>query len=239
MASMKGLMIAAFAACVCGASAEAGLFTRDWKELDQETVVRHFEKVAFLPYNGVPALSRIEPNQVIPWTNANISASVIEHHLAEIAALTGLEWRHVPHRSEAAFLVGVAPVDLINQVFEEMGLPPNNMDGKVCDGAFRHTNGLIFTGIVGIPDTVTDVEFRTCLIVEITQMMGLSRDIPVNFDTVTQAGYFTLSRLPEVDKLMLRILYDPRLKAGMTREEAMPIVRRILPEYWAKYGPPN
>ena len=32
------------------------------------------------------------------------------------------------------------------------------------------------------------------------------------------------------DRLMLRILYDPRIKAGMTKEEALPIARQILRE---------
>ena len=37
-------------------------------------------------------------------------------------------------------------------------------------------------------------------------------------------------RPTELDWLMLKILYDPRLKNGMTRAEAGPIVREILSE---------
>jgi len=36
--------------------------------------------------------------------------------------------------------------------------------------------------------------------------------------------------LPLNDKIMVRTLYDARLKPGMTRAEAMPIVRQIIPE---------
>ena len=36
--------------------------------------------------------------------------------------------------------------------------------------------------------------------------------------------------LTEHDEYLLRILYDPRLKAGMTREEGMPIVLEIVEE---------
>ena len=32
------------------------------------------------------------------------------------------------------------------------------------------------------------------------------------------------------DEYLLRILYDPRLKSGMTAEEAVPIVRQIIRE---------
>ena len=34
------------------------------------------------------------------------------------------------------------------------------------------------------------------------------------------------------DEDLLRILYDPRLKVGMTRDEAMPLVRQIVEELW-------
>lgn len=236
---MKGLMIAALAAWLSCAPAQAGLFMRDWKDLDPETVIRHFERVSFLPYKGTPVLTRVEPDEEVLWTNSGIPIGVVQNRLDELSEVTGLRFRHVSHRLQAAFLIGVAPVELIEQVKEQMGDTPDNMHGKICDALIRHVNGLIFQGVIGIIENLSDEDFHTCLIVEPAQAMGLTRDLYVDFDTVTKEGHFTLSRLPEVDKLMLRVLYDPRLKAGMTREEAMPIVRRILPEYWAKYGPPN
>lgn len=38
----------------------------------------------------------------------------------------------------------------------------------------------------------------------------------------------------ETDKLLLRALYDPRLRAGISEEEAMPITAKILKELWPK-----
>jgi hypothetical protein len=36
------------------------------------------------------------------------------------------------------------------------------------------------------------------------------------------------------DEDLLRILYDPRLKAGMSADEAMPVVHRIVEELWPR-----
>ncbi len=40
----------------------------------------------------------------------------------------------------------------------------------------------------------------------------------------------TVFELTEADKILLRTLYDPRLKPGMTKAEAMPIARQIIAE---------
>lgn len=70
---------------------------------------------------------------------------------------------------------------------------------------------------------------RRCLAQELTQALGLMNDIDDPDGTVfsSRSRRDTLSRS---DELMVRILYDPRLETGMTRAEAMPIVRRIAAE---------
>lgn len=70
---------------------------------------------------------------------------------------------------------------------------------------------------------------RRCLAQEITQALGLMNDIDDPDGTV----FSSLTRretLSRSDENMVRILYDPRLETGMSRAEAMPIVRRIAAE---------
>lgn len=76
---------------------------------------------------------------------------------------------------------------------------------------------------------------RRCLAQELTQALGLMNDIDDPHGTVfsSRTGRETLSRS---DEQMVRILYDPRLETGMSRAEAMPIVRAIAAEMEA--GPP-
>lgn len=68
---------------------------------------------------------------------------------------------------------------------------------------------------------------------ELTQVLGLPNDIDGPDGTVfsSRSARETLSA---TDEQMVRILYDPRLRPGMTRAEAMPIVREIDAELEAE-----
>ncbi|HET8728477.1 MAG TPA: DUF2927 domain-containing protein [Alphaproteobacteria bacterium] len=88
----------------------------------------------------------------------------------------------------------------------------------------------VLTGAAIYVRAGTDAEtVRNCIAQEITQAMGLTADLDGAGDTVMDS-YSTLDRLSETDKRLLSILYDPRLGPGMTRQEAMPIVREIIAE---------
>ncbi|MGG7566648.1 DUF2927 domain-containing protein [Rhodovulum sp. DZ06] len=74
---------------------------------------------------------------------------------------------------------------------------------------------------------------RACLHEEFVQILGLPNDGPqIRPSIFNDDQEFAL--LTEHDELLLRILYDPRLKPGMTEAEGMPIVRRIARELMAK-----
>lgn len=72
-----------------------------------------------------------------------------------------------------------------------------------------------------------------CIAQEITQVLGLPNDIDDPDGTVFSSRS-TRTTLSESDRNIVRILYDPRLRPGMTRAEAMPIVRRIAAELEAQ-----
>jgi hypothetical protein len=80
-----------------------------------------------------------------------------------------------------------------------------------------------------------DMMRLSCIHEEIAQGMGLSNDSPKArpsiFNDDEEFGLLTSH-----DEVLLSILYDPRLRPGMTAEEALPIVRRIAAE---KMGGPS
>ena len=69
---------------------------------------------------------------------------------------------------------------------------------------------------------------ESCLEEEIVQSLGLSNDSDATHSIFNDDQ--RLSRLTEHDKILLRTLYDPRLEAGMTEGEAMPLVAEIVRE---------
>ncbi|HET7409742.1 MAG TPA: DUF2927 domain-containing protein [Paracoccaceae bacterium] len=83
--------------------------------------------------------------------------------------------------------------------------------------------------IIVIPAEVTGILRRSCIEEELGQTFGPGADFdgarPSIFND--DAEFALLTRH---DEDLLRILYDPRLEPGMTVEEAMPVVRRIVGE---------
>lgn len=70
---------------------------------------------------------------------------------------------------------------------------------------------------------------RSCLHEELAQGMGLANDYPHARPSIfNDDEEFAL--LTRMDELMLRILYDPRLRPGMLEPEATPIIRTIAAE---------
>jgi hypothetical protein len=74
-----------------------------------------------------------------------------------------------------------------------------------------------------------DLLRTACIHEELAQGMGLANDSPTArpsiFNDDEEFGLLTRH-----DELLLRMLYDPRLRTGMTIEEATPVVQRIAAE---------
>jgi hypothetical protein len=74
-----------------------------------------------------------------------------------------------------------------------------------------------------------DFVFRDCAYEEILQALGPINDdesVPWSmFNDAVSLGYFGV-----YDQLLLNLLYDPRVKPGMTREEAQAVLPTVLPD---------
>lgn len=70
---------------------------------------------------------------------------------------------------------------------------------------------------------------RLCIVQEMTQALGLFGDIDGRPDT-SFASWGGADHLTEEDLALIDILYDPRLRSGMSESTGMPIVTRIIAE---------
>ena len=70
---------------------------------------------------------------------------------------------------------------------------------------------------------------RACVTEEITQLMGLINDVKGLKISIFSDDSAHVD-LTEADRWMLRLLYDPRVKAGMKPDAVLPLVARILVE---------
>lgn len=90
----------------------------------------------------------------------------------------------------------------------------------------NHTGGIAWAMVHIYPD-LSPQHIRWCIAQELAQSLGPTNDIADPLGTV----FSSTSRretLSDSDRRILRILYDRRLWHGMSRQQAMPIVREII-----------
>lgn len=88
-------------------------------------------------------------------------------------------------------------------------------------------DNVLAAGLVVIGAEVTGLLRKACLHEEIVQALGLANDHPeVRPSMFNDDGEFAL--MTRHDEMLLKILYDPRLRIGMNATEAMPVVRQIV-----------
>ncbi len=77
---------------------------------------------------------------------------------------------------------------------------------------------------------------RACITEEFTQVFGLINDDPQARPSIFNDDQEFIE-LTRHDEYLLKVLYDPRLRAGMTEAEARPLVRRIVQDIPGLAGP--
>ena len=165
-------------------------------------------------------------------------------HLAELAGLTGLAIRFAPPR-EANLLIFLA-ADPFAAARRHHGLFADRIvDAEIYEALLQRMEGsarcfgFLWGGWPGGRSIDFAVAFirgdqgaRTiegCLVQEVTQVLGLMNDLEAGTDSVFSDSGRQIA-LTERDRLMLRLLYDRRLRPGMSWAEAEPLLRQALRE---------
>ena len=89
-----------------------------------------------------------------------------------------------------------------------------------------------------LPNDVDDFSFADCAYEELVQGLGLINDdssVPwTMFNDDVQMGFFDL-----YDQYLVNILYDPRVRAGMTKKDVETLMPEILPKLRAQVANAN
>jgi hypothetical protein len=95
---------------------------------------------------------------------------------------------------------------------------------------------VILQGLILIKAETSGLLRESCAHEEFAQALGPGNDFAGARPSIfNDDGEFAL--LTEHDEYILRVLYDRRLKSGMDRRSAMPIVRRIIESMRPEGGP--
>ena len=99
---------------------------------------------------------------------------------------------------------------------------------QCLSGFGKDRNGRITRAEVILPSDVDDFSFYDCAYEELLQPLGVINDdssVPwTMFNDDVQMGFFDL-----YDQYLVNILYDPRIKPGMTKSEVNDLLPDVLP----------
>ena len=167
-------------------------------------------------------------------------AAMASKHLNEISRLTGVRFKQVTPGTN------VPSIDLIFLKRAQMGaIKGPNIDPKAIQSLasdptmacfflkWHKPADQIVKAIVVVNIELEPVRVDSCLLEELTQVMGLPNDVKAYWKTLFNPldVSFTYS---EWDALYLKTLYDPRLKPGMNAEAVRATVRPIFAEALSK-----
>ncbi|MDA0703629.1 MAG: DUF2927 domain-containing protein [Proteobacteria bacterium] len=209
--------------------------------LSNAQIVDHFETVAFGREFAVTS------EYLIKWTEplrillvgddiADRHRARIETHLADLTAITGHPIGLTESADEANLLLVVTRrtrfVPILTEATGKKEVAERivrSMTGNACIGSLSSAeSGEIQAAVVLIPnDEYDDLLMRACIVEELTQSLGLLNDS----DELSPSIFNDTSRfidLTEHDRLLLRILYAPELKPGMSPEAARAAAAVVL-----------
>ncbi len=187
-----------------------------------------------------------KPGQLRKWTTPiryalihqvgdhDLHERLIATQMAHLAELSGLDIGPAAKAGSANFLIVLSgETQLKDDLQRYFGWNSAAQREKffretVCLGVMRARRGQIVRGVAIIP--VDRARSRgklvACVVEELTQLLGLPNDSERVFPSIFN-DRSTDEFLSPLDVVLLRMLYDPRLKAGMDEATAHPLARRI------------
>ena len=214
---------------------------------DRHYIERSFYDIALnaeYVEEGVPPVIKrwVRPLRVWVYSGAGDAARqrrLLWRHLQRLGDFARLSVRLVERREEANVEVFFASdAELAGLVARELpAVASRELPVSHCIGSIRYNQRAeIVHGTVVIPAerAQRDGKLESCIVEEVTQMLGLINDSRFARHTVF-SDLTDDDRLTGLDYLLIRLLYSPALRAGMTPAEAMPRVRRQLLA-WERIG---
>ncbi|MBW3694677.1 DUF2927 domain-containing protein [Vibrio sp. T187] len=158
-----------------------------------------------------------------------------ELHLQHLQDITGLSISLVQQESNANVKwIFTQESTWVEDVPKATGVSStDHLKGAICTAGFSMNakREIVRAGIVIPVDQARDKgKLLACIVEEITQVLGLPNDSEDAYPSIfnDQTPNDLLSPL---DVVLLKLLYEPELQAGMVEEELKPIVKKILRRY--------
>ena len=209
--------------------------------LTDERLIRDFDLVAFHNEHS-SGITRYLRKWVIPIRiyldsragDAREQRRLTKRHVRHLAKLTGHDISVVEEPAGANVVAVFENEGGLSRVFQDYFPDAPEMEAlmskSVCLGRYTANGRSEIVGAVVIipPDKAASRgKLLHCIIEELTQTLGLPNDS----DEVAPSIFNDRSQYRDLtghDMILVRLLYDRRLYAGMERQEALRVARKIL-----------
>lgn len=192
-----------------------------------------------------------KPGQVRKWitpvnyfivhqvADEDLHQRLIGTHFEHLAGITGVTIRPAENQAAANYLIVMTSEDMLMQDmrtylgWRSAARREKFFRESVCVSTFSiKVKGPIFRAVVIIPVDRARARGKlvACVVEELTQVMGLPNDSDKVFPSVFN-DRSTDVFLSGLDLLLLKMLYDPRVAAGMDEDAVRPILRQIATEF--------
>ncbi|MGJ0486048.1 MAG: DUF2927 domain-containing protein [Methylomicrobium sp.] len=160
-------------------------------------------------------------------------------HLEQLSEITGLSIKPAPTQKSANLLIIFSTeAQLQNELLNDFGISNKQQREtlfrrSVCVGHFALAgDASISRAVVIIPVDRASAHAKLvdCIVEEITQVLGLPNDSEKVFPSIFNDKSVD-SLLSGLDYLLLKMLYDPRIKTGMNLQQAAPVLKTIADEF--------
>jgi len=209
-----------------------------------ERLVEYFEQVVFHSEFGsdknIYHISKwVKPIRIALFGDeAEAWRSLIYMRADDLANLSGLPFTLLdqPDGTENISIHFVANEDRMKAALSyenDLGSMKEVIPASSCLALGKGTRGTYKDAFIIIPYDSGYAWLTTCILEELTQTLGLPNDSdiiqPSIFNDKGQSRILSIN-----DMILVRTLYDPRIKAGMAKSEAMALAGEIIPELVAR-----
>lgn len=155
----------------------------------------------------------------------------LDRIIAEIHELVtdDFELTFVEDSAQSNYYIFVGPYQEYQSMFPSSAEQVNNNVGLATlwwGGDQNLNRGRMYVDTVRPSDTRQLHLLRE----ELTQSLGLGRDSKKYPDSIFQEEWSSVTEYAEIDRDLIRVLYHPKMRSGLTRIQVLPVLREIFDE---------
>ncbi|MCU7833766.1 MAG: DUF2927 domain-containing protein [gamma proteobacterium symbiont of Taylorina sp.] len=185
-----------------------------------------------------------KPTRIRKWTkplkvfishqvgDRDLHLRILKMHLSQINKITRLPIQYVNKKSLANLTIFITRSNQVNNIIRSEISPQavKQLRNAVCLANIRQNNRSEITKamvIIPVDRARMHGKLISCFVEELTQILGLPNDSKTVHPTIfSDKNIYKL--LTGLDFLFLKLLYSSKVKAGMTKTEVKPIIKKLL-----------